>query len=136
ADYASASPVLRIWGGLGSGRGEHELFPGLVAVALAALALAGLARSSRAEGAAILLYAAILLVAVLLSLGPSPQIFGHALGVPGPYALLLRIVPGFDGLRVPARFAVVAQLALAVLGGFGAAWLVGRRPGPAVATGA
>jgi hypothetical protein len=35
-------------------------------------------------------------------------------------------VPGFDGLRVPARFIVVLALALAVLGAAGVAWLLNR----------
>jgi hypothetical protein len=38
-----------------------------------------------------------------------------------PYSLLLDLVPGYDGMRVPARFAMVVALALAVLAGFGAA---------------
>ena len=119
SDYASASPTLRLWGGLGSGRGEHELFPGAIALSLALLSVPMRDRS-RLVG----LYAAILIAAVVLSLGPSPRLFGHSLGVSGPYAWLLHVVPGLDGLRVPARLAVVAQMALAVLAAFGAMWLI------------
>jgi hypothetical protein len=46
-----------------------------------------------------------------------------------PYALLLDFVPGYDGMRVPSRFAMVVALALAVLGGFGAAVLDRGRAG-------
>ena len=46
--------------------------------------------------------------------------------VPGPYGLLLRFLPGFDGLRVPARLIVVVALALCVLGSAGAAWILSR----------
>ena len=64
-----------------------------------------------------------LLMAVWLSLGVSPQTLGRPLNLTGIYAALYEYVPGFDGLRVPARFAMVAVLMLAVLGGYGAAAL-------------
>ena len=47
-------------------------------------------------------------------------------GVAGPYAGLVHVVPGLDGLRVPARFVVVVALALAVLASAGAAWVLAR----------
>lgn len=122
-DYLSASPQLRLWGGLGSGRGEHELFPGFAALLLGAVGIA-----AGANRRAVLLYAGVLAVAFLLSLGPAPTAWGHALGVPGPYAALLRVVPGLDGLRAPARLAVGVQVALAVLAAFGTAWLFDRVP--------
>ncbi len=120
-DYLSAAPRLRLWGSRGSGRSEHELFPGAVALALAAIAIAVRRRSP-----AVLLYGGVLAAAFLLSLGPEPSAFGHRLGVPGPYALLLKVVPGLDGLRAPARLAVVVQVALALLAAFGAAWVLDR----------
>ena len=125
SDYLRIPAGLRAWSGvLENGLGERALFPGVTIVVLAAAAVVTLARpawpSSARRPAAwtwhIGLYAAILVLAVWLSAGPS---------VPGPYWLLLR-VPGFDGLRVPARFVVVVALALAVLGSAGAAWVLGR----------
>jgi hypothetical protein len=62
-----------------------------------------------------------LLLAMWLSLGVTPQALGRPLNLTGLYALLYENVPGFDGLRVPARFAMIAVLMLAVLGGYGAA---------------
>jgi hypothetical protein len=59
-------------------------------------------------------YTLVLVLAYDLSFGPS----GSAL-----YRWCLGVVPGFDGLRVPARFVVVVALALAVLASAGAAWL-------------
>jgi len=54
------------------------------------------------------------------------------------YQQLYKRVPGFDGLRVPARFAVLASTGLAVLAGFGVAAIVratkGRAGRVAVAT--
>jgi len=85
---------------------EKELFPGIFVVALA---LAGIGRRSWP-------YAAIAVAAFLLSLGPSA----------GPYRVLLALVPGMDGMRVPARFAVVVVLALSVLAGYGVAAILDR----------
>lgn len=127
-DYFSASPALSLWGGMGSGRSEHELFPGFVAVGLAMLAIAGIRRRDGRD--AVVLYGSMLVAAFVLSLGPSPKAFGHSIGVPGPYAWLLQVTPGLDGLRVPARLAVIVQVALAVLAGFGSVrvieWSAGR----------
>ncbi len=41
---------------------------------------------------------------------------------------LLAIVPGMDGMRVPARFAIVVVAALSVLLAFGVDWLLRRAP--------
>jgi hypothetical protein len=117
-DYVSASPALSLWGGMGSGRGEHELFPGFMAVGLAIVAISGIRRRDSRD--AVVLYGSMLVGAFVLSLGPSPKAFGHAIAVPSPYAWLLHVTPGLDGLRVPARLAVIVQVALAVLAGFGA----------------
>ena len=55
----------------------------------------------------------------LLSLGPLPHVLGQPLADPGPYRLLYDYVPGFDGVRAPARFGMVFALFLAVLASFG-----------------
>lgn len=117
-DYVSASRSLYIWGGIGSGRGEHELFPGAVAIVLGVLSIARLRRQD--DRHAVSLYGIVLALAFVLSLGPSPRAFGHAIGVPGPYGWLLSVIPGLDGIRVPARLVVIVQIALAVLAAFGA----------------
>src|SRR5712691_10400198 len=66
-------------------------------------------------------FAAALLAAMWLSLGPSPQVLGRPLDLASPYRFLWTYVPGFEGLRVPARFAMIVTLMLAVLAAFGAA---------------
>ena len=60
-----------------------------------------------------------LLLAVTLSFGPRIRAMGRSVGT-GPYAYLHAHVPGYDGLRVPARHAMIGALFLAVLGGLGA----------------
>ncbi len=51
----------------------------------------------------------------LFSLGPAPTIMGSPLMYRGPYALLM-VLPGFNALRVPARFWMMTTLCLAVIG--------------------
>jgi len=67
-----------------------------------------------------------------LSLGPIPQSLGRPVEIVAPYRLLLEHVPGFDGVRVPARFAMIVALALAALAGYGAAWVSRARLGRAI----
>ena len=61
-----------------------------------------------------------LAVAFWLSLGPAPQALGRPINIAAPYRLLFEYVPGFEGLRVPARFAMIVAFMLAVLAGYGA----------------
>lgn len=72
------------------------------------------------------------LIGFWLSLGPEPRAGGKLLNGPGLYALLYHHVPGFDGLRVPARFAVLVMLGLSMLAAFGVRDLVRRRTSPVV----
>jgi hypothetical protein len=72
------------------------------------------------------------LAAMWLSLGPSPTSMGRPLDLAAPYGVLYAFVPGFDGVRVPARFWMVGLLALSVLGGIGAARLSRTRRGLAL----
>jgi len=126
SDYLRIPDGLWLWSGtLRVGEGERMLFPGLTISLLTVLAAFSMRRSAWAGEAArpdqwrwhAGIYAAILGLAVWLAAGPSPH---------GPYGPLLRFLPGFDGLRVPARFVVVVALALSVLGSAGASWLLGR----------
>jgi hypothetical protein len=65
-------------------------------------------------------------VAALLAFGPDIYAAGHLVGH-GPYAWGFRNVPGFDALRVPARFLTIVTLALAILAGVGAAAVLSWR---------
>ena len=68
-------------------------------------------------------------VAVVLSWGPAPVGAGRTLEFQGPYLWLYNHVPGFDGLRVPARLAMVAYVFLTVLAGYGLAAIDRGRQG-------
>jgi hypothetical protein len=101
---------------------DRALFPGLL---LAGLAAVGAAVSLRRR--ATLGYVVIALAVFVVTLGPAPAIGATPLGVPSPYAWLLDVVPGMDGIRAPGRFAVFVVLALGVLAGLGAAKLLAGR---------
>jgi hypothetical protein len=67
------------------------------------------------------------LAAACLSFGPEIRTGLKEIAT-GPYLLLYRHVPGFDGLRVPARFGLVVTLMVAVLAALGLDRLLrGRR---------
>ncbi len=72
--------------------------------------------------------------AFLMSLGPEIRSHGRLIGQVGPYHFFYSYVPGFDGLRVPARFGMMQILCLSVAAGLGAAALEQRfRRGGAIA---
>jgi hypothetical protein len=60
------------------------------------------------------------LLAVVMSFGPEVHSMGREVRGAGPYGWFYSHVPGYDGLRVPARFAMLAMLFLSVAAGFGA----------------
>ena len=87
---------------------EHQLFPGFVLMALAAF---GLVRHRRDGRAVVITAAALLVVGLGLSWGPE--------GARGLYAALHDNVYGFQAIRAPGRFAVIAMLGLATLAAVG-----------------
>jgi hypothetical protein len=95
------------------------------ALILAAIGLAG-AFTARALRVVVLASVAMIALAFWLSLGPVPQSAGQPLGWPGLYGVLHNYVPGFSGLRVPARFAMLFFVFLALLAGVGVAALERR----------
>ncbi len=123
---------------LGHAQPEGELFPGAVIGLLVAAAFLARRRAEEAEtgveSARCLWdfftirkrYAWIALFAAVLALGPEIRAWGRVLVPTAPYGWLMHVVPGLDGIRVPARMGVVVMLALAVLAGLGAARLFDR----------
>ena len=65
-------------------------------------------------------FAFVTIFAVVMSLGPEIHARGRIVLETNLYMLFYRFVPGYDGLRVPARFAMIAALGLAVLCGLAA----------------
>lgn len=118
---------LRLLGFTISARTPHRL---LVQFGVALALLLIISPRARVEGARFMrspiAFALIAtLLAMWLSLGPIPKAGDARVSGFGLYGLLYDFVPGFNGVRVPARYAMIAGLFLAILGGFGAARIFG-----------
>ena len=134
AGVLCASSALELWGSLQVAcRPEGELFPGLT---LLVLCVAGVlvtmrrpvsAVGIRAPRGAAGFYLCAALTTWALAWGPAPVLQGERVLPYGPYSLLL-LVPGMDGLRVPARFWMMTALCLSVLAGYATAALIARHP--------
>ncbi|MEI2693214.1 MAG: interleukin-like EMT inducer domain-containing protein [Anaerolineae bacterium] len=110
----------------------NTVFVGYATLALAVLGAIVAGRRARP-------WLVIALIAFVLALGPLLQINGQSLfdldglqvTVPLPY-ILLHYLPFVKGFRAPNRFSLVLLQAMAVLAGYGAAWLLvkvaGTRP--------
>jgi hypothetical protein len=128
-------PPIRIWRALPHvdkpAGPEGEVFPGTMALALACAALWPHRRTATnrdRDAATVALYAAIGAAAVVLSLGAEPTAWGWPLPIGAVYRWLFAHVPGFNGLRVPARFSTVVLLAVAVLASIGFAGITAHWP--------
>ncbi len=96
---------------------------GVVLAGLAALMWAVRSAAAPPDEGAAGFYLVAAMVAAVLAFGPDLHAAGHLVGR-GPYGWLFAHVPGFDGLRVPARFLTIVTLFVAVLAGLGAAVLL------------
>jgi hypothetical protein len=130
--YVIGNKMIGMWRWLRADapvEGERELFPGLTALVLAAIAIgSAVRRDDRRRW--VIAYGVMAIAAAVLSMGPHPRAWGHLLMAHGPYEWLLRAVPGMDGMRVPARFAIVFFLGLSVLAAVGARLACDRLPAP------
>jgi hypothetical protein len=130
ASFAQPSPLLRFWAYREARTQEDFLFPGLAGLAVIALALAVRRRAVLTRP--FLFYTASALMLTWMAAGPSPQQWSLA-SLWHPYDLVAWL-PGFSGLRVPARFFMLSTLCLAVAAGLAVAALgTGHRRGVAVA---
>ncbi len=119
---------------------DRALFPGLTLVGLASLNVPRLIgrlrrrpespRATPGPRTWVGAYALTVVVAFLLSLGPVPHIGAEPFADAGPYAWVMRAIPGVDGLRAPARFGAIVLLGLGILAAIGlSASLAGRSRG-------
>jgi hypothetical protein len=100
--------------------------------ALAGAIVLGMSRDAREKARGWLLspagiFTAITLFAFVMSLGPEIHAMGRSVAATNLYAVFYDVVPGFDGLRVPARYATIVTLGLAALAALGVAAIDGRR---------
>jgi hypothetical protein len=104
---------------------DKPLMVGVLLLAVAA-ALSTRARRLIAGREPLAFYVIAWAVCLVLSTGPELRLFDTRLLYRTPYGLLFEFVPGFDGVRAPARFAMVATLCLSVAAGLAFAQLTRR----------
>lgn len=105
-----------------AGGAEQTLWPGLMTLGLAALGMVATRRAMRqAQG----YFVCLAVVAFGLSLGPIIWLRDDVGGLASwPYQWLYDWAPLFSAARVPSRWALLAQLALAVLAAYGVAAII------------
>jgi hypothetical protein len=96
----------------------------LLQFVIASALLLGVSPRARAEAARlarspIVFALAATILAMWLSLGPLPNSGEARVSGFGLYGILYDYVPGFNGVRVPARYAMIAGLFLAIVAGYG-----------------
>ena len=98
----------------------------LTVCAIAGAIVLGLSREARDAARRWLMspagiFSAITLFAFVMSLGPDIHALGRPVTTTSLYALFHDHVPGFDGVRVPARYGMIVTLGLAALAALGVA---------------
>src|SRR5262249_18993224 len=110
SSFAAAAPILRFWRTSEPPTTEQYLFPGLTVLVLTVAGLVVARRDRR-----FWFYAAAAVLMALLCAGPAANPRSIAV-LWHPYTWLAQL-PGYSGLRVPARFFMFAALCLAVAAG-------------------
>lgn len=131
ASFVTVDERNRLWGQAtaplreqGRYTPERNAFPGTIILVLAVLGLLSAWRRPTVHYLALLGFAA-----ALLMLGPVLQLTGDPatrIWTRMPYGFLYFHLPGFDSMRVPARFNILYGLVVAALAGLGLTWLLGR----------
>lgn len=137
--FVTAPPSLRLWGERLTlfPKPEGSGFPGLVILVFVAFGIGSVVlkrvRGKEPTPALFGFSLAALAASAVLALGPQIEWHGRAIGS-GPYLWLYQHVPGFTGVRVPARFLTITTLFAAMLAGIGAAAVTARwrRAGAAI----
>jgi len=135
SSFLHAAPMMRVWREGPAANFELYLFPGVTVVVIVVLGLAltigarvaGRDRGVSDGGAArmpIVFYALAVIVMALLALGPGGS-GNESASMARPFSWLL-FLPGYDGVRVSARFWMIGTLCLSVAGGLGLARVVAR----------
>jgi hypothetical protein len=103
----------------------------IIAAAAAAITLASSRDARQAVGrwlsSPVGFFAVMTLFSIAMSFGPEIRAKGRVVADTSVYAAFYSFAPGFDGVRVPARYAMIATLGLAALAAFGVAALARRR---------
>ena len=123
ASLLSASSENRVWGSITApirahvhSQNEDVFFPGLAIFVLAMIGLFAAVYTKRLRIG--LLIGTVTCWVLAMGLGLT--------GAGYPYRLLFDYAPGWNGVRVPGRIFTMGTLALALLAGAGAEWLIRR----------
>lgn len=108
-------------------RTPQKPFSVAVLLTVVALALHPSIRAGWGRRSALAFYTLASVAMWLFSLGPAPTLMNKPLLYKAPYAWLM-LVPGVEGVRVPARFWVLATLCLAVACALALGYIVERWP--------
>jgi len=108
-----------------------ELSRTIVFASVATAALLVASARARAAAAAWVaspagIFSIVTIFAAAMSLGPEIHAKGRTIADTSLYAAFYHYVPGYDGVRVPARFAMIVTLGLAALAALGVAALEHR----------
>jgi hypothetical protein len=93
-----------------------------------AVLLSSPVRAARARRSAFAFYTLAAILLAVCCLGPKPRVLGYQFLYEPPYAWLMRIRPIGESMRVPARFAMAAIMALSAAGALGFARVARTRP--------
>ena len=110
-------------------RSEKALFPGALAMILGGVGFFATRRKKKSDREPVqrvarAFFLVLTIFGFVLSLGPRLELGDTTIFL--PYGFLYRHVPGFQGLRVPARITVLFLIGLAVFAGWGLTWLLER----------
>lgn len=109
AGVASAASESRFWHALHPvDQRESQLFPGVTILLVVGAGALAYKRQERSFWFYVMAASAMW----LLALGPHPAFMGRPLHIVGPYRVLM-LLPGIDGIRVPARLWMIAVLCFA-----------------------
>ncbi len=137
--FRHASGMLAFWPSSAAPTTEDFLFPGVTSVALVIAGCAAAAFRARptveageagrtghaSSTSALVFYVGAAVLMWALAFGPAPPGSGMLIWA-RPYTFLVHL-PGFDSLRVPARFAMLATLCFATAAGLGFARIAPRQ---------
>jgi hypothetical protein len=129
ASFVQPAYLLKFWPPANAATQEGFLFPGVTVAVLAvagviALAVRGAIPSAFKHRSPAVFYTAAAVLLWWLCLGPARHPSFEA-AIWRPYTLLT-FLPGFEGLRVPARFALLAVLCISVAASIAAVRLAPR----------
>ena len=106
---------------------EKRLWPGWVVVVLVPAAAWAWSWRRRLfdplDGVHLATGAVMAVAGLIAALGPSLVVDGVDTGIPLPYLLALKGIPGFAAMRVPARFGILMAFGLAIIAGIAVARL-------------